>query len=265
METENIIKSNFSDISKEYEQFCISKKTCKDCTQFECYKNVVLSEGNGKNPIFMFVAESPGNTEILKDKPLIGTAGQELRNNLRELGFNKKNSILTNVMPCRPLNNKFPSDPQIVKYCFFKWLKKEISILKPKFIITCGAHSTRLISGKEKIKMSDIRGRWIFNKTYYCWTIATWHPSYVLRCKNDKDKQNVLIEFKCDLKKVINEWASLYSDRRLHMSDENRKKTEISGLIQTHNKMMYEYDKALSKIIKEEDADIFSYTEALDW
>lgn len=235
---EKILKQNFKHISEEYKKFCIEKKNCKECKQFNCYKNVVLSEGNGKNPMFMFVAEAPGSTELEQNRPLIGPAGRELRSVLREFGFNRDNSILTNVMPCRPENNKFPSDLSIVKNCYFNWLKREIYLLKPKFIITCGANATKFTFNKMICKITETRGRWIFNTTYNCWTIATWHPSYVLRCKNDKEKQNVAIEFRNDIKKVKNEWHALYSDKRLHMSEEQKKNNSIKTLLEQHEEMM---------------------------
>ena len=221
--------ANFKAISVEYLTLAEEKDKCQACKIYNHYKCVVPSEGNAKNPTFMFVGESPGRVEVDERRPFIGPAGQLLREYLRQFGFNKKNTILTNVIPCRPENNKFPTDVTIVNDCVFRWLYKEIEILRPKFIITCGSPALKAIRRSQGVSMSvgANRGRWDFVNRFRAFTLATWHPSYVLRCQNDENKQTVLIEFKNDLEKVSKEWLYLYSDKRLYMSLKEQKKHTI--------------------------------------
>jgi len=204
---------NFHKLTKAYKKLVNEKNSCESCKIFNDYKQVVQSEGNVQNPTFMIVAEAPGQEELKQKRPMIGPAGQELRKHLREFGFNKSNTILTNVIPCRPLNNKFPDDWNLVTKCAQRWLLKEIKLLNPKIIISCGAQALRAITGKKRVTSN--RGRWHFEYKVKTWIMPTWHPSYILRCKNDINRQNVSIEFKNDLQKVSCEWMQLINDWRL--------------------------------------------------
>jgi len=229
---EDNIKQNFRCISQEYLEFCEQKYRCKECSIYDHYKQVVLSEGNGKSPIFMLVCEAPGRDEVRLGRPLIGPAGQELRKYLREFGFTRENTILTNVMPCRPLDNKFPSDPTVVSRCRVRWLEKEIKLVKPKIIIACGAPAMMAIMKKSGV--GNNRGRWNFLYNFQAYAIATWHPSYVLRCYNDPARKNVPLEFRNDLKKVATEWQFIYADRKLHQNKEDYKKNITAQFIKEH-------------------------------
>lgn len=226
---DEIIKKNFYKISDQYRKFAVAKSKCQKCDMFKCYQTIVQSEGNAESPTFMICCEAPGSSEISLHRPLIGVAGQELRQTLRNFGFTKKNTILTNVMPCRPLDNKFPDNWELVSGCYRKWLYNEIYILKPKIIITCGAKALKM--AVEKTAVSLYRGQWTFIPHFQAWHLGTWHPSYVCRCKNDKNKQEVALQFRDDFKKVATEWIHIYNDRRLHMDNEQYKKNSINSII----------------------------------
>jgi len=222
---------NFQKVSDKYELLSQSKANCKECEQYNHYQCVVQSEGNVDNPTFMVLGECPGKTETEQHRPMVGPAGQVLRERLREFGFTKKNTVITNVMPCRPLNNQFPKNWDIVQSCCEKWLYKEIGVLKPKIIIACGAPALRAITGKTGVGAN--RGRWQLEYRFQAYILPTWHPSYVMRCSNDPNKQHVPIEFKNDIKKVSVEWQYIYSDKRLHMDKNSYNKEVTEQEIQT--------------------------------
>ena len=214
MNISEIIQQNFFKISNEYSDFLKKKSACRSCEIYNDYQHMVFSEGNAQNPTFMVVAQSPGRKEIELDRPLIGPAGQELRKNLRECGFNKKNTILTNVLPCRPKDNKFPADWSIAAHCCANWLSAEIKILRPKIIILCGAEALKAVMNNSGVGAN--RGRWKFNYPFQAWIIATWHPSYVIRCQRSGDKQPPL-QFKSDIEKVSTEWEFLISNSKVNL------------------------------------------------
>lgn len=205
------MNTNFSAISDEYKTFVEEKQKCRKCPVFDHYKTIVNSEGNAKNPAVMFVAEAPGKDEVAQGRPLIGASGTLLRNILREYGFNRKNSILTNTIPCRPLNNVFPTDNKMVFECYSSWLEREIEILKPRIIVCLGAKATRILYDCNSL--TEVRGRWKFCLDKNVWLFATWHPAYVLR------KQDAMPAFRADLAIVRDEWSVKFCDHRFGRKD----------------------------------------------
>lgn len=229
MELKLFPEKNFTNISEDYKKFAECKISCQSCSIFDSYKKVVSSEGNANNPTFMFIGEAPGSDEVINDRPFYGKAGQRIRKELRKYPevFNKKTSIFTNVIPCRPKDNKFPSkdqefsitslslhekprlvnNTQAVNHCRGKWLDKEIEILKPKILIALGSQSLFYVFGKSGITQN--RGKWDFLSKYNAWVFGTYHPSYVLRCQNDSNKSNVVNEFESDIRQIATEWRSI--------------------------------------------------------
>lgn len=177
----SVIENNFKNITDEYKKFLEEKMSCRSCDIFNHYKTVVPSEGCVVNPIFMIVGESPGSDEVSSLRPFIGRAGQSMREQLekRKDTFNEKTTLISNIIPCRPLDNKFPSDDKIAKNCMSLWLEREISIVKPKIIITLGNVSSFFIRGDYGI--SKIRGTWKYIDKYKSWCFSTFHPSFIIR------------------------------------------------------------------------------------
>ena len=233
---------NFSDISSNYVTFAQEKHACCRCSLYEHYKHVGQSEGNACDPTFLFVGEALGKDEVGAGKPFVGRAGQRLRLELRKYKkvFNKKSVLISNVLPCRPLNNKFPkygdkftvypdnrkkeeksleTDAQyLVNNRMKHWLHREIKITKPKVIVTLGAIPLEYVYGEKGITNS--RGTWKFIPQIRAWALATFHPSYVLRCVNDPDKAYVVDMFEQDIAKVAKTWRSIVdNDYRMRLSD----------------------------------------------
>jgi len=196
--------SNFYSLTPQYKKFAQSKDKCKSCYLCDIYKQVVQSEGNVKNPTFMIIGEAPGADEVEHKRPFIGKSGQELRKHLRRIGFNKSNTLISNVLPCRPKDNRFPFDAKISRNCAKKWLLQEIKMVQPKLIITCGSKAAEIVREfhDKTLVLGKYRGIFEFiNGSRWC--ISTWHPSYVLRCKNDPAKASIEKEFIDDLEKAF--------------------------------------------------------------
>jgi uracil-DNA glycosylase len=238
MEIEEILSRNFSQISEEYKKFAIEKSKCQKCSVYDAYKQVVQSEGNAKNPTFMMIGEALGQAEVEQGKPFVGKAGQRLREELRKYKgvFNKNTTIITNVLPCRPLGNQFPSKNNgphyfyadkvigerdrhvdsnrcvcsagdVIGFCKEKWLEKEIFILKPKVIVLLGAKALEHV--RDETGITDCRGTWKYLHEYKAWSMATFHPSYILRCQNDDDRVDIVQDFINDIEKVATTWMTL--------------------------------------------------------
>jgi len=239
-----VIQNNFSRISDEYREFAMRKSRCRQCSIYNEYKVNAQSEGNAEKPIFMFVGESPGEDEIKQMKPFIGRAGQRLRQELRKYPtiFNKKTCLISNLLSCRPLKNRFPNTDEsyldsngiemsaddVVELCADSWVRREIEIVRPKVIVFLGNQSLKFLTTKKGI--TSHRGNWFFWGRSWCF--ATYHPSYVIRCENMSDRLHVVKEFEADIKKVSETWHSYVNlDYRVNMSDEDAVKNEVLSFL----------------------------------
>ena len=234
---DEVLQRNFKHISPEYLDFARRKDACRDCSLYACYSHVGQSEGNAKNPTFMFIGEALGADEVTQGRPFIGRAGQRLRTEMRRFHevFNRDTTIITNVLPCRPADNVFPADGrgmyytgeskqsvkarELVSFCCNKWLFEEIKLLKPKVLVTLGSKSLEMIRGVSGITAQ--RGSWNFLDKFRTWAFSTYHPSYVLRCQNDEEKEYVVQQFAEDIEKIATTWATIVSsDHRLNMTED---------------------------------------------
>ncbi len=244
MEINEILTNNFPFISDDYKKLALKKSGCQNCSIYDHYKQVVQSEGNARDPTFMFIGESPGKDELEQARPFIGRAGQRLRVELRKnkATFNKTTTLISNVIPCRPLENRFPRNgggpwyhnptltkpptpvgksgaKEIVNYCLNSWLQQEIKLVKPKVIVTLGAQALEYVRNERGI--TNCRGSWLFLPQYRAWSFATYHPSYVIRCENTNDKKYVAVDFESDIAKIARSYSQIVSsDPRMSMTEE---------------------------------------------
>jgi len=198
---DNIKQSSFYPF-KTYEKFETIKSCCRICPVGNVYNQVVQSSGNKINPKVVIVGEAPGADELEEGKPFIGKCGKLLRQTLTNAGFNDDNSLITNTIPCRPENNKFPQDDSIVKSCKNMWLKEELRLLDPDFLLLVGSKSLKFMLRMQGI--TKVRGQW-YKRKFNGKTIQlmpTFHPSYVLRTQYSKDKAYVQEAFIKDIMAV---------------------------------------------------------------
>ncbi len=225
MNIEEIIDRNFTKISDKYRKFVLEKDECRKCSIYNHYEQVIQSEGNAEDPTFMFVGECGGRDESEQVRPFIGAAGQRLRSELRKYPktFNRNTVLISNVVSCRPLNNKFPKELHEPKRCFTLWLEREIRIVKPKVIIVLGNTSMRFIRAwQDEMGENGItatRGKWKFLNKYRAWSLPTFHPSYVIRSERS-EKKYIGDQFNADIKMVATMWQTMVGDYRLALSKE---------------------------------------------
>ncbi|MFH1644330.1 MAG: uracil-DNA glycosylase [bacterium] len=168
-------------------------KNCKNCPLCNQGRTqVVFGKGN-PNTKLMFVGEGPGRDEDLQGAPFVGKSGKLLTKIIEAMGLKREDVFISNVVKCRPPNNRAPL-PDESEICKNLLLLKEIEIIKPKIICMLGASATTAILGPQ-IRISQARGNFFeFNNIL---VMPTFHPAYLLR--NPKAKMDVWE----DMKKII--------------------------------------------------------------
>jgi uracil-DNA glycosylase len=106
---------------------------------------IVFGMGNADAEL-MFVGEAPGKDEDLQGKPFVGRAGRLLDTLLEEIGLDREQVFIANVLMCRPPGNRDPL-PDEIEECK-PYLMRKIELIEPKLICTLGNFATKTITGR---------------------------------------------------------------------------------------------------------------------
>lgn len=108
---------------------------CKRCPLYETALNPVPGEGNITTSI-AFIGEAPGATEDKTGHPFVGRAGNLLDELLQEIGLNRKDIWIGNIIKHRPPNNREPLPNEITACAPF--LTVQLRAIRPKLVVTLG-------------------------------------------------------------------------------------------------------------------------------
>jgi uracil-DNA glycosylase len=165
---------------------------CPLCKLARTRKNAVPGEGQISAKI-MFIGEAPGRNEDEKGKPFVGAAGRILDNLLRKAGIERSQVFITNIVKCRPPNNRVPEEDELI--ACRPYLDRQIALIKPKVICILGRTAHSSILGGSSISAN--RGKIIerSGQKYF----STFHPAAVIYNKSLRST------LEADLKKLAAE------------------------------------------------------------
>jgi len=148
---------------------------CEKCLLSHGRIKFVYGEGNPDSKL-MLIGEAPGADENVIGRPFVGKAGQLLTRMLKAINLKRSDIYITNIVKCRPPNNRNPL-PNEINSCR-KYLDEQISIIEPKLLLLLGkVAATSLLN--ESLTLALFR-----EKTYQYKSIktyVTYHPSALLR------------------------------------------------------------------------------------
>lgn len=137
--------------------------------------------GSGpKTASIMIIGEAPGENEAKTGRVFSGRAGQLLDLTLTDAGLRRDEIYVTNVVKCRPDDNRRPS--RIEWEACRQYLEAEATAISPSFVLLLGNSALQVVARKSGITTKrgvrlDLRDP--------VWTraevMATIHPAYVLR------------------------------------------------------------------------------------
>lgn len=154
-------------------------------------KNTAASTvfGDGcANAKVMLIGEAPGADEDRIGKPFVGRCGQLLDKMLSAISLKRDDCYITNVLPWRPPGNRTPTDDEIAVCLPF--LKRQIELVNPEFMVLFGGISLKSVMDSAD-SISRMRGKWLEYSTdsgKKIFTLATYHPSFLLRSSSQKAK-----------------------------------------------------------------------------
>lgn len=149
----------------------------------------VPGDGNPHSNV-LFIGEGPGQKEDETGHPFVGAAGKFLDELLAAIGKQRADVFVTNVVKCRPPQNRDP-EPEEISTCTDLFLWKQIQLINPKLIVTLGRHSMGLFF-PEHFRISQIHGQPKRTKGFV--VLPLYHPAAALY--NGSMRQTLLYDFK---------------------------------------------------------------------
>lgn len=186
------------------------KKQVIECTKCDLCKtrnNSVPGKGNFYSEV-IFVGEAPGRNEDKKGEPFVGAAGKRLSVALENAGIKRDEVYITNVVKCRPPNNRIPNTTE--RELCKEYLKREIAIVKPKIICILGNTAFKSILGGSEI--TKHRGKIVKkeNQLYF----LTVHPAAIIY------NQELISVLKKDILKLFEIVKELKNDKEIKIDIE---------------------------------------------
>jgi uracil-DNA glycosylase family 4 len=130
------------------ENLSLKVRGCTLCKLSRTRKNVVAGEGSSSAKV-MLVGEAPGKHEDLEGRPFVGYSGRILDAALSKAGIKRSEVFITNVVKCRPPNNRRPQRNELI--ACMGHLERQISLVSPKIICILGSTAYRSLLGGKSI------------------------------------------------------------------------------------------------------------------
>lgn len=155
---------------------------CARCPLSQTRRNLVYGVGPADARVVL-VGEAPGRDEDATGEPFVGRAGRVLNRMLESIGLSRREVYITNVLKCRPPNNRDPTPSEVATCSPF--LHRQLRAIAPRAILTLGRFAAANITGLEG-SMGALR-RQVHEVTGVP-VVSTYHPAYFLRNPEEKAK-----------------------------------------------------------------------------
>lgn len=176
--------------------------SCTACSLASTRNKVVFGDGD-PNSELLFIGEGPGADEDAQGIPFVGRAGQLLTQILTAAGINREEVYITNIVKCRPPENRVPTPAETV-ICD-RHLQTQIMLMNPRLIVLLGNTPARWILQTTE-GITKLRGRW------FEWRGAAvmpmFHPSYLLRYNSSKEGSPKHLTW-LDIQEVKRRWEEV--------------------------------------------------------
>ena len=151
---------------------------CQKCSTLASTRTRVVPGNGPEDAEIMFIGEAPGKNEDLQGLPFVGAAGSFLDELLEAINLNRKQVFVTNIIKCRPPQNRDPL-PAEIDHCN-PWLEDQIAQLRPRLIVTLGRYSmARFFPGRSIGKVHGTA-----QKNDGIIYFAMYHPAAALHQQN---------------------------------------------------------------------------------
>ena len=148
---------------------------CTACRLCEQRNTVVFGAGDADADL-MFVGEGPGYNEDRQGLPFVGPAGQLLNRIIQAIDLRREDVYITNVVKCRPPNNRDPQPDETAACRSF--LDRQVELVEPRVIVALGRVAAQQLL-RTRDSLGRLRGRW--HEVAGVPVRVTYHPAFLLR------------------------------------------------------------------------------------
>lgn len=174
---------------------------CTLCSLHRTRTQTVFGVGS-ESADWMIIGEAPGAEEDRRGDPFVGRAGKLLDEMLRAVGLARDSVFITNLLKCRPPNNRDPTVDEAASCRAY--LDRQIALLSPKLILVVGRIAAQHLLETDA-PLGRLRGQKHYLNNGQLPVVVTYHPAYLLRSPTQKRKawQDL-----CLARKIVNELAA---------------------------------------------------------
>ncbi len=148
---------------------------CTACRLCEQRNTVVFGDGDAAADL-MFVGEGPGYQEDRQGLPFVGPAGRLLNRIIQAIDLRREDVYITNVVKCRPPNNRDPQPDEAAACRSF--LDRQIELVAPRLVVALGRVAAQQLL-RTRDPLGRLRGRW--HEVAGVPVRVTYHPAFLLR------------------------------------------------------------------------------------
>jgi uracil-DNA glycosylase family 4 len=127
----------------------------------------------------MFLGEAPGAKEDEAGEPFVGSAGRLFERLLATSGLSRSAVYVTNVVACRPPNNRNPKMSEVRAHA--PWLEEQLRLVQPRVVATLGRIALTYFLPKAKVTELSGVAQWVEWQERRLAVLPLFHPAAALR------------------------------------------------------------------------------------
>lgn len=177
-------------------------RTCQMCPLWRKATQTVFGAGRARATI-MLIGEQPGAQEDEQGEPFVGPAGKLLDRALKEAGLERSELYVTNTVKhfkfeWRGKARLHARANAAEQAACRPWLAAELDRIKPRRVVALGLMAAQTLFGNG-FRMARDHGHW-HAMSERMHGLATWHPSGILRLRDEGERERAFAELVADLK-----------------------------------------------------------------
>lgn len=130
-------------------------RQCTRCPQLAANRTTVVFGAGDRDAALMLVNAPSGQNEDRQGLPLVGAAGRLLTELLTEVGLDRDELYISNVLKCRPPQNRDPLAEELA-HCR-GYLEQQIALVAPRVVCSLGSLATKVLRG-DPTGIKQVRG-----------------------------------------------------------------------------------------------------------
>ena len=129
---------------------------CSGCPELVSSRTRIVNGTGPETADILFVGEAPGKNEDEQGEPFVGRSGGILDETLETVGLERAEVRITNLVRCRPEDNRDPRQEEI-ENCR-PHLELEVQHVEPSVIVPLGAFPAEAIISEEINQITKVTG-----------------------------------------------------------------------------------------------------------